>query len=440
MSMILTLVFVLTNFCITINTIFCSDMSTSNLFFSADDKKYILDNGLTVILKKSDVLPLLSVQVWVKTGSIYETEQMNGISHFLEHLVFKGTEKYSVNQISKKIESYGGIINAGTSKEYTVYYIDIPKDGIEDAFDILSQLVFHATFIEEELEKERFVVIEEIKRYEDNPGNILYENFNEKLFTLTPYKFRIIGKEENIKNLSRQDIINYYKTHYHPKNMVLSICGDFDENINDLIKKYFDVKVSSDYIPPVVLLDEEPKGNIFEIKKHKVQHTYFLCGFLGPKIEDKHQYTGDVLSIILGEGISSRLYKILREEKKLVYEIGSGFYTQLGPSIFYISGVCERKNLEKVIDEINNILTDLRTNGPTEKELEKAKQIVLTRWYFNNETVHSKSATLAWWFLFKSLEELNFYIDNINKVSKEDIKEFLSTYSKNLVTFALEPE
>jgi zinc protease len=415
-------------------------MNTSNLFFSTTDKKYVLDNELTVILKKSDVLPVISVQVWVKTGSIYETEQTNGISHFLEHLVFKGTEKYLVNQISKKIESYGGILNAGTSKEYTVYFVDIPKEGIENAFDVISQLVFHATFPEDELEKERLVVIEEIKRYEDNPRNVLYENFNNKMFTLSAYKWRILGKEENIRTLPREEIINYYKTHYHPKNMVLSICGDFDNNIYELIKKYFDVKISTDYITTNILLDEEPKGSIFEVKKHKVQHTYFLSGFLGPKINDKHQYTGDVLSIILGEGISSRLYKILREEKQLVYEIGSGFYTQLGPSIFYISGVCERKNLEKVVDEINNILTDLRTNGPTDKELDKAKQIVLTRWYFNNETVHSKSATAAWWFLFKSLEELNSYIDNINKINKEEIKEFLTIYGQKLVTFALEPE
>jgi len=417
-----------------------ANMKNTTIFFGSEDKQLMLDNGLVVLLKKSSELPVVSVQVWVKTGSIYETEQTNGISHFLEHLVFKGTEKYLVNQISKKIESYGGIINAGTSKEYTVYFVDIPKEGIEDAFDVISQLVFHATFPEDELEKERLVVIEEIKRYEDNPGNVLYENFNNKLFTLSSYKWRILGKEENIRTLPRQEIINYYKTHYHPKNMVLSICGDFDDNIYELIKKYFDVKISTNYITTNILLDEEPKGSIFEVKKHKVQHTYFLSGFLGPKINDKHQYTGDVLSIILGEGISSRLYKILREEKQLVYEIGSGFYTQLGPSIFYISGICERKNLEKVVDEINNILTDLRTNGPTDKELEKARQILLTRWYFNNETVHSKSATAAWWFLFKSLEELNSYIDNINKINKEDVKEFLTIYGQKLVTFALEPE
>ena len=419
---------------------FYSDMKNPLIFFDVEDKQLVLDNGLTVLLKKTSQLPVVSVQVWVKTGSIYETEQINGISHFLEHLVFKGTQKYSVNQISKKIESYGGIINAGTSKEFTVFFVDIPKEGLEDAFDILSQLVFYATFIEDELEKERLVVIEEIKRYEDNPGNVLYENFNSKLFTTTPYKWRVIGKEENIKSLSREDIINYYKTYYHPKNMVLSICGDFDDNIYELIKKYFDVKFSTDFTAINILLDEEQKDNIFEVKKHKVQHTYFLCGFLGPKVDDRHQYTGDVLSIILGEGISSRLYKTLREEKKLVYEIGSGFYTQIGPSIFYISGVCERKNLEKVIEEIRNIITDLRTNGPTDKELEKAKQIVLTRWYFNNETVHSKAATAAWWFLFKSLDELNSYIENINKVDKESIKEFLSMYGQKLVTFALEPQ
>lgn len=423
--------------------IYSSGESMNYRFFfdKSSDKRYILNNGMVVILKPSKKLPLVSVQMWVKVGSIYETDDNNGISHFLEHLVFKGTKKYSVNQISKMIEKYGAILNAGTSKEFTMYYIDIPKEGLYDALDILCELIFEATFPEEELERERNVVIEEIKRSQDDPGSVLYDNFNNLLFKETPYKRKVIGKEEVIKNIPRKSLISYYKTFYQPKNMVLSICGDINiQEIQDFIKEKFEKYNSDQQIQiPILNLKENKKLELVEVKKHKVQHTYFLCGFLGPEINDKHQYTGDVLSVILGEGISSRLYKIVREEKMLVYEIGSGFYTQIGPSIFYISGVCERKNLEKTISEIKNILNDLKTNGPNQEELNKAKQIIITRWYFSNETVHSKAASLAWWEMFKSIDELNMYLENVQKVSSEDIRNFLNLYADSIITFALTP-
>ncbi len=423
------------------NNTCCWGNNMENLLFNpVKDERYTLDNGLVVLLKQSKRLPLVSIQTWVKVGSIYEDDKNNGISHFLEHLVFKGTKKYSVEQISKTLERYGAILNAGTSKEFTLYFTDIPKEGLNDALDVLAQLVFEATFPEEELERERNVVIEEIKRFEDNPGNVLYEGFNNLLFKDSPYKRRILGTQEVIRNLSRDEIIKYYKKFYHPKNMILSICGDFEiEEVKNLIKQKFGSYNSDKQTNQLLTLDESSKGEIFEIKKHKVQHTYFLCGFLGPKIDEKHQYTGDVLSIILGEGISSRLYKILREEKMLVYEIDSGFYTQLGPSVFYISGVCERKNLEKVISEVKSILNELKEKGPNSEEIEKAKRIITTRWYLNNETMHSKASSLAWWEMFKSLEELNKYLENINKVSSNDVKEFLSIYYKSLISFALVP-
>ncbi|MCX7957015.1 MAG: insulinase family protein, partial [Endomicrobia bacterium] len=179
----------------------------NKLFFDYNvDIKYKLDNGLTVLLKKVSNLPIISIQVWVKVGSLYEDDDTNGISHFLEHLVFKGTSKYSAEEISQLIESYGAILNAGTSKEYTVYYVDIPREGLEIAFDILFELVFSAKFIEDEVEKERSVVIEEIKRSEDQPINVLYDHFNQLLFTQTPYRRKIIGTEQNIRSLTRASI------------------------------------------------------------------------------------------------------------------------------------------------------------------------------------------------------------------------------------------
>lgn len=402
-------------------------------------KIYKLDNGLTVILRQYPKLPIVSLQVWIKAGSIYETVSNNGISHFLEHLVFKGTKNYKVGEISKITEKYGAILNAGTSKEFTMYFTDIPKEGLNDALNIISELVFEAIFPSDELEKERNVVIEEIKRSEDNPGNVLYENFNSLLFTESSYKFRVIGTSENIKNFSRDEIIEYYKTFYQPQNMILSISGDINfTEIEPMIKNIFE-KYDKGEITVSLPNEEKKKPEIVKIKKHKVQHTYFISGFLGPNINDKLQYAGDVLSIILGEGRSSRFYRLLREKKRLSYEIATGFYTQVGQSIFYVSGVCERKKLEPLIEEIKSELKKIVSEGVTEQELEKARQIVITRWYFGNETVHSQASNLAWWYMFKSLDELKEYVNNIAKVTNEDIKTFVRLYGDQLVVSALEP-
>jgi predicted Zn-dependent peptidase len=403
-------------------------------------KLYKLANGLTVILKQNNTYPLVSVQIWVKAGSVFEEEKNNGISHFLEHLVFKGTKNYDVSQISKIIESYGAILNAGTSKEYTMYFTDIPKEGLVDSLKILKELVSDATFPQEELEKERLVVIEEIKRSLDNPGNVLFDNFNKHLFSNSNYKYQIIGTQENIKNFSRQDIIRYYKTFYQPKNMVLSICGDFEiKEIGPLIEQIFSSMKNEDLVFPQPNIFEDKRTDSIEIKKHKVQHTYFLFGFLGPNIDDKSHYAGEILSVILGEGRSSRLYRSLREEKLLVYEIGTGYYVQLGPSIFYISGVCERKNLDEVIKYTKEELKKIKDNGVLETELEKAKQIITTHWFFDIETVHSQASSFAWWYMFKNLDELKNYVNNITSVTAKDVKDFVTKYGDYLVVTALEP-
>ncbi|MCX7956705.1 MAG: insulinase family protein, partial [Endomicrobia bacterium] len=239
-----------------------------------------------------------------------------------------------------------------------------------------------------------------------------------------------------------RSIIEYYKKYYIPSNMIVSVCGDLNiEKVKSLINdKFSKINYTSRQILQLPLLKEEKKSKIFSVKKHKVQHTYFICGFLGPEIDSFYQYVGDISSIILGEGVSSRLNKVLKEEKKLVYEIGSGFYTQQGPSIFYISGVCDKKNLNKTIEIIDEIISNIRNVGVNKEEIEKAKNIILTRWYLNNESVHSIASNLAWWEMFRSIEELNNYIDNINKVTNEDIKSFFENYAKELIISALEPE
>jgi len=408
-----------------------------------DLKLYKLDNGLTVILKRYTRLPIISAQLWVAVGSICETDENNGISHFLEHLVFKGTQGYKMGEISKIVEDYGGVINAGTAKDFTMYFVDIPREGVKEAINILHELGYSAAFPEEEVEKERSVVIEEIKRAEDSPESVLFDNFNSLLFVETPYRYRILGKVENISSLRKEDIVKYYKEWYSPENMALTVVGDIDfgeveELIAALFGKYRPQEGRKTTLP--CLLETLPKSENRLIKKYKVQHLYFLCGFLGAEINSKEQYSGEVLSIILGKGRSSRLYKTLREEKKLVYFIDCGFYPQRGNSIFYIGGVCHHKNFEKVLHEIRVQFERIKNGDIAQEELNKAKEIVKTSWYFNVETVHSQGNLLSWWAMFKNINELKNYISNIENTSIDDLKEFVAKYGQHLLISALQPE
>ncbi len=404
-------------------------------------RKFVLKNGLRVFIKPDKKIPVVSVQLWVKAGSVDETAENNGISHFLEHLIFKGTENYSVSEISRAVESRGGIINAATSKEFTFYYIYIPSEGLADAVKIIADVANQkATFPEEEIEKERTVIIEEIKRSEDNPENILYETFNKQLFSVTPYKWRVIGTTEVISKISREDLISYYRKFYVPNNMVLVIVGNLDyRETRKLVEKLFKDAKKANVLERKGLIEPVSPPS-FERLKKPVAQSYVLMGFLGPEmLQEKYQIVGDVLSIILGVGRSSRLYNKLREEKQLVYSIGSGFYTQEGTGVFYISAVCNPKNVEIVKKEVSQEIEKIITEEIPEEELEKVKEIVKSHWYFEFETYNQQASTIGYWALYDNLKFIQSYIKNVDKVNYDIIKKFLKTYYTGLTTAVVEP-
>jgi len=399
-----------------------------------------LPNGLTLILKHNPALPIASIQVWVGVGSINESERNNGVSHFLEHLVFKGTRRFDVRAISERIERHGAVLNAGTSRDYTMYYSDIPTAGLVDALEVLYELVAEAVFPEDEMERERNVVVEEIKRRDDSPGDVLFDIFNEMLFVETPYRFRILGSEDVIRTISRNEIMAYYRTWYQPGNMTVCVAGDFDEvSLRAHILRTFGTMRPVDAPPPLPSLCEPSRPDATRIQQANVQQTYFLCGFLGPHPDDPLQYAGDVLSLALGEGISSRLYRRLRERERLVYEIDTGYYTHRGNSFFYISGVCDRENLDRAVGVMREELAAIAVSGIAPEELERAREMMQTRWSFSNETNHAQASNLAWWKMFRTIEELSRYPENIRAVTVEDVREFARRYGGSLVVAALEP-
>ena len=404
-------------------------------------KKTVLKNGLTVFIKEDHKTPLVSVQLWVRAGSIDENPQNKGVSHFLEHMLFKGTENFPVGEISRLVESYGGYINAATSKEFTYYYIDISTDGFYNALRIMADLANQrANFSKDELELERTVILEEVKRSKDQPEHILYENFNSLLYSVTPYRWEIIGTTETVSNLSKEDIMNYYKQFYVPNNMVVVVAGDINyKNAKTLLNNLFD-KSKPSKVPERNNLVEPVKPPAAQKVKKDVQHTYMMTGFIGPELEqEKFQYAGDILSIILGSGRSSRLNRSLREEKQLVYSINSGFYTQLGSGMFVVTVMCDPKNTDKVKQEISNEFDRIINKEISREEFEKAKELVKSHWYYEFETCNQQAQTIGYWTVINKLDFVESYLSNVEKVSYEDVKKFMTLYYTGLTTSIVEP-
>ena len=404
-------------------------------------KKTLLDNGLTVYVKEDHKLPVVSIHLWVKAGSVDETDRNNGVSHFLEHMLFKGTEKYTVGEISRIVEAHGGVINAGTSKEYTMYYIDIVKAGFNDALNIIAEIAQKATFPEKELESERQVILEEIKRADDSPESVLYDKFNNQLFKVSPYRRRVLGSSETVSSLNRESILSYYRERYTPNNMVLVIAGDVDfdsamssvREIFSYLKPGLPQRLREGLIEPVQLTSVE------KVKKN-VQYSYVLLGFLGPDIDSKNQYSGDALAILLGSGRSSRLYNKLREQKQLVYSIGSGFYSQIGSGVFYVSFLCDKEKQDEVIKEVSYELNKIINDGVDSKELERVKEIVRSNWFFGQETYGQQADIIGYWSLFERLHIVENYLKNIDGLKLDDIKNFLKTYYTNFTITVIDPE
>ena len=387
-----------------------------------------LDNGLTAILIEDHSQPLVSVQVWVKAGSINENTKTYGLSHFLEHLIFKGSKNYPGDEMTRKTETNGGSINAATSKEYTQYHIDIQKDGLEESIRMLADVMFEASFPADEIKKERPVVLEEISRHDDNPDAVLFDMFNEALFAKSPYRWNIIGSSEVIRNVSRDEIIAYYKNYYTPANMTVCVAGDFSKDkAMNLIKETFGSRnnTGTEANPDLT----EPFHSPVEKRLAKnVEQVYWLGGFIGPDIKSDDQFAGDIASTILGGVRSSRLHQNIREKKKLVYSIGCSFWSQRGSGIFAVNSIFKPENEGEFVKELYHEIDEFSANGPSQDELKRAKAILKSQWYFGRETCHERAATAGYWQTQGNPAMPDRYIQGIEKVTKEDVTAFMKKY------------
>ncbi len=336
--------------------------------------KYTLKNGLEVVLVPVKNVFSVDARLTVRVGSQYEKKEINGIAHFLEHMNFKGTKKKPEHSIlTKEIDENGGIQNAATSYDYTSYYAHIGFEYLESILDFLSDIFTNSIFPEKEFEKEKGVIIEEIRMYEDDHRSKAEYLMIESLYGDQPAGWNIAGPEKVIANLTQKEMVDFYKKYYHPKNALLIIAGNFDkEKTKKLIKKYFefDVKTKEIAFPKAKIYMNGPEVNFV---KRDVKETHFVLGFNAFSQYDKREPALQILNALLSDGFNSRLYLNVREKLGGAYYVTSDVYSLYDRGIFSVSAGVNTEKSEEILKEIIKELNILKNELVNEKELDKVK-------------------------------------------------------------------
>lgn len=390
-----------------------------------------LGNGVNVIFSCDAESPLAVLQIWIGAGSADENESNSGISHFIEHTIFKGTEARPQKKIAPEIEKLGGVINAATSKDFTFFYTIVPSSYCIKTAGILTDAVLNPAFPAEEIEKERMVILEEIKRKEDNPQSQLFEEFYEQVYSRSPYARRVIGTEKIISALKREDLAAFHKKFYVPENIFVVAAGNFPEKeVLDFLKSSFGKLPKTKIKRDTQKISDSGSSLIApkKIIKRDVAHSHILLGFPAADIKSRDQYPLDLTAYILGGGLASRLYKKFVEETKLAYSISSSFSTHKGPGLFYVYASCSPENVSSLSNKILMELLDITVNPVTAEELSRAKALLARDKFSEIQTPDGKAGELGFYAALGNKKLPEKYIENINKIKPADIKKIFSKY------------
>ena len=386
-------------------------------------KKTVLSNGIRVVTEEIPHVRSVTVGVWINVGSRDEGELTNGVSHFIEHMVFKGTKKRSMKAISRSIESVGGYMNAFTSKEHTCYYARVLDEHTGLATDVLADLALNPIFPEKELEKEKGVVIEELRNAEDDPDDIIHDYLEKALYGEHSLGFPVIGTEKNLRSFTKQALTDYRARHYVPSNIVVAAAGNVrHEEFLKLTEKNFPRRGSSVHSAGR-RKPQFQKGRIVDVGK-PIQQAHVCLGTLGFSIKSKQRYPLLVLNTLLGDGMSSRLFQNVRERYGFAYSVYS-FANMLSDSgSFGVYVGTDKGHVEASTDLIMRELANLKSKSVSKAELARTKAQLKGSMMLSLESIPHRMMRLGTSELyFGELSPLDTLIGEIERVDAETIQQ-----------------
>ncbi len=357
-------------------------------------KKTALSNGITIVTESIPYFPTASIGIWWKTGGRLENESNNGISHFIEHMLFKGTDRRTAYDIAREIDAVGGTINAFTGKEYTCLYAKVLKQDMDTALDIISDMYKHSLFDSEDIEREQYVVTQEIKMIEDSPEEYVYDLFNATYFSGHPLGMPILGTRENVEAFTKDRLLAHFRTHYSPRDVIITATGriNHDAFVEKIEALFGDV--DKPYVPPTGYLRPQPHTGVHFYEKD-LEHVYLCIGTDGVSQIDENRYPLYVLNALMGGAMSSHLFQEIREKRGLVYNIYSYVNCYHDTGTFGISTSTSQESIQEVITLIKKEIDRIKDKGISDEELTFSKEHIKGNLFISLEGSESRMGRLA---------------------------------------------
>jgi zinc protease len=395
-------------------------------------REFVLDNGLKILLLEDHKSPAVTFQVWYRVGARNERDGKSGLAHFLEHMMFKGTPTTKPEEYSRIIAKNGGRSNAFTSSDVTVYFATMSRDKIGVEIELEADRMANALLGDTYFEPEKKVIQEERRlRTDDNPSSALGEVAGAIAYTVHPYRRPVIGWMDDIQNLSRQDLVDFYKLYYAPNNAYIVVTGDFStEEILAKIKSAFE-KIPRGAEPPKVRAEEPPqRGERRVILKKEAELPFLLMYYHAPNLKSPDNYALDLLSLVLAGGRSSRLYHELVYQKRIARSIDADYSSvSIDPTGFSVTGqLMPGKEPAEVEREIDGLLEKIKLELISERELQKAKNQVESSFIFAQDSIFGQAMKIGYYEAAAGWRMMDAYLDGIKRVTREDIRRVAKQY------------
>ena len=389
----------------------------------------VLPNGLRVVVAEQPGSPAATVDVWVRAGSRDETDEVSGAAHFVEHMLFKGTQRRPVGQLAREVETLGGWTNASTGFDATHYYVVVPAAAVGQALEIQADALTDPVFDPREVERERAVILQELSLIHDTPARFAVFRLFETAFTVHPYRRPVGGSPESVRRLSREQLVGFSPSHYGPANVTVVAAGGVRprrvvEQVRALLGRWRREVVRQPAPPREPPMDRVRRA----VEVRDVQVTTLALGWLGPDVRNPDHYAVDVLVYALGRGRAGRWLRELRDRQRVVQTLSVGFPTAKDPSLIYVVASTGDPDETRAEGAILGEVRRLRSEGLSEEEVERAKTLLEAEVRVEQHTSRGLAASLGFAATVADLDYHRTYLENVRAITREDVLEVARRY------------